>query len=242
MTASRPGRRVVLLDLDGTLTASHPGIIACVRKTFEELGHPVPDEAELRRFIGPSIGESLRRNHVPEDEIEEGIRIYRHYYSDVPAFDDPNQPGGKVPGRLVNTVFPGIPDQLRMLRADGCFLAVATCKPEYQALPVCDHFGLTDLVDGVYGASKDSSRLDKEDVIAWAFSHIGFNSDDGDRALMVGDRWTDAEGAAKMGLDCLGCGWGYADEGELLDHGCYRIIDRVDLLSGAVEEYFEGRG
>ena len=61
--------KVVLLDLDGTLTKSDGGIIASVVKTFEELGRPVPDDAELHRFIGPAIIESLRRNHVPEDEL-----------------------------------------------------------------------------------------------------------------------------------------------------------------------------
>lgn len=44
--------KVVLLDLDGTLTKSDGGIIASVVKTFEELGRPVPDDAELHRFIG----------------------------------------------------------------------------------------------------------------------------------------------------------------------------------------------
>ena len=47
--------KVVLLDLDGTLTKSDGGIIASVVKTFEELGRPVPDDAELHRFIGPAI-------------------------------------------------------------------------------------------------------------------------------------------------------------------------------------------
>ena len=46
--------KVVLLDLDGTLTKSDGGIIASVVKTFEELGRPVPDDAELHRFIGPA--------------------------------------------------------------------------------------------------------------------------------------------------------------------------------------------
>ena len=41
--------KVVLLDLDGTLTKSDGGIIASVVKTFEELGRPVPDDAELNR-------------------------------------------------------------------------------------------------------------------------------------------------------------------------------------------------
>ena len=111
--------KVVLLDLDGTLTKSDGGIIGSVIKTFEEIGRPVPDAAELRRFIGPAIIESLRRNHVPAEDLDRAVDIYRSYYGDRAVFDDPNEPGNKVPGRLVNVVFPGIREQLLKLHADG---------------------------------------------------------------------------------------------------------------------------
>lgn len=45
---TRQSKKVVLLDLDGTLTKSDPGIIGCVVKVFEELGYPVPDNEELQ--------------------------------------------------------------------------------------------------------------------------------------------------------------------------------------------------
>lgn len=112
-------KKVVLLDLDGTLTKSDPGIIGCVVKAFEEMGYPVPDDAELHRFIGPAISESMQRNGIPDDKLDEGVRIYRKYYADEAVFDDPNNPGQKVPGRLNNTIYQGIPEQLAKLRADG---------------------------------------------------------------------------------------------------------------------------
>ena len=55
-------KKVVLLDLDGTLTKSDPGIIGCVVKAFEEMGYPVPDDAELHRFIGPAIDATQRHS------------------------------------------------------------------------------------------------------------------------------------------------------------------------------------
>lgn len=232
-------RNVVLLDLDGTLTDSAPGIYLSVIETFKYLGMPVPDKAELQRFVGPAIIESLRRNHVPAQRLDEAVEVYRDYYANHDIFDDPNNPGGpKVPGRYVNMLFDGIADQLKGLLADGYYLAVATCKPEYQAKPICERFGVTPLVSGIYGASRDNSRLDKDQVIRYCFEHIGFDAEAGDRALMVGDRWTDADGAIACGLDCLGCGWGYAEPGELTGHGCYRIINDVSELRGAVNEYF----
>ena len=126
-------KKVVLLDLDGTLTKSDPGIIGCVVKAFEEMGYPVPDDAELHRFIGPAISESMQRNGIPDDKLDEGVRIYRKYYADEAVFDDPNNPGQKVPGRLNNTIYQGIPEQLAKLRADGYYLAIASCKPQTNA-------------------------------------------------------------------------------------------------------------
>lgn len=162
-------KKVVLLDLDGTLTKSDPGIIGCVVKAFEEMGYPVPDDAELHRFIGPAISESMQRNGIPDDKLDEGVRIYRKYYADEAVFDDPNNPGQKVPGRLNNTIYQGIPEQLAKLRADGYYLAIASCKPQYQCIPICEHFHLDTMVDGIYGASEDNSRLDKDQAIRLGF-------------------------------------------------------------------------
>ena len=115
---------------------------------------------------------------------------------------------------------------------------IASCKPQYQCIPICEHFHLDTMVNGIYGASEDNSRLDKDQVIQWAFDHIGFDEAAGDKALMVGDRWTDADGAKACGLDYLGCGWGYAEPGELKEHGAYKVIDSVSELAQTIEDYF----
>lgn len=233
-----PGRKIVLLDLDGTLTASDPGIIGCVRYIFTELNEPMPSEAALRGFIGPSIAHSLRVNGVKEEFIDQGIAIYRKYYNDLPVFDDPNHPGRKVVGRLCSEIYPGIPQQLTKLRSLGYHLSVASCKPEYQAKSVCEYFGLQEYLDDIFGASQDGSRTNKDQVIQYGFDRLAFNPNRGDRALMVGDRWTDVDGAQAEGIDCLGCGWGYAEPDELLSHGAYRVIDEISQLADAIKEYF----
>mgnify|MGYP000727210996 CR=1 FL=1 len=195
--------------------------------------------AELRRFIGPAIIESLRRNHVPAEDLDRAVDIYRSYYGDRAVFDDPNEPGNKVPGRLVNVVFPGIREQLLKLHADGYYLALASCKPEYQCMPICDHFHLTELLDGIYGASKDNSRLDKDQVIRYCFDKIGFDAAAGDRAVMIGDRYTDIDGAHACNLDAIGCRWGYAPAGEMEEHGAYEILEKPEQIEEAVNRYFQ---
>ena len=200
-------KKVVLLDLDGTLTKSDPGIIGCVVKVFEELGYPVPDDEELQRFIGPAIVESLQRNNIPDDLLDEGIAIYRRYYAQEAVFDDPNNPGQKVPGRLNNTIYDGIPEQLAKLRADGYYLAIASCKPQYQCIPICEHFHLDTMVNGIYGASEDNSRLDKDQVIQWRSTTLGLTKPLAIRrswSVTVGPMLTEPKRAVWIAWDAAG--------------------------------------
>ena len=127
-------KKVVLLDLDGTLTKSDPGIIGCVVKAFQEMGYPVPDADELQRFIGPAISESMQRNGVPDDELDKAVTVYRKYYADEAVFDDPNNPGQKVPGRLNNTIYKGIPEQLARLRISSDYRQLQAAVPVHSDL------------------------------------------------------------------------------------------------------------
>ena len=76
-------------------------------------------------------------------------------------------------------------------------------------------------------------------MIRYCFDKIGFDADAGDKALMIGDRYTDIDGARACGLDTIGCHWGYAPAGEMEEHGDYEIIETVDQLEDAVNRYLQ---
>lgn len=232
-------REIVLLDLDGTLTRSDPGILASVRYAYRHNNIPVPDDRTLNSFIGPAIMSSMQRCGVTKDQLPAMIASYRDAYSNKKVFDDPVNPGQKVPGMYLNSVYDGIPEALKQLHADGFELYVCTAKPEYQAKPICDRFGLTELTSGIYGASQDNTRIDKDQVVAYALEQIHYDPSAGRLAVMVGDRWTDVEGARKGGhLDTIGARWGYADPGELEQHGAVSIAETTADLDSAVKDYF----
>lgn len=235
--AAHSARKVVLLDLDGTLTQSDEGIQTCVKRAYDIMGYPRPTQRQLDTFIGPPIQESMARYGVPENMLDRGIELYREGYN-TPLFPDPLHPGQKVPGMYLNKVYDGIDGALDKLRSAGYFLAVATCKPEPQAKSIIEYFGLAGKLDGTWGASLDNSRLHKDQVIRHCFDSIGFDAAAGDRAVMVGDRWTDADGAHAMGLDCIGCEWGYAEPGELADHGVTVFAGHPSDLPRVIDGYF----
>lgn len=212
---------LVLLDLDGTLMDSAPGIVASVAHTYRTLGLPVPDAATLRSFVGPPITDSFVGHGVPVERLHEAVEAYRADYS---------------AGRLFEArVFPHVPEALAALRAAGCTLAVATSKPTVYARPVCERFGLTPLVDLVQGAPIDESTSTKAMVIAEALAGLGPSRVPAPSAtVMVGDRSHDVRGAAEHAIATVGVAWGYAAPGELVDAGAVAVVEDVDALVVAV--------
>ena len=213
---------LVLLDLDGTLTDSAPGIIASARAAYAAIGLPAPDGKTLRTFVGPPIVDSFLAHGVPAERIPDAIVRYRRFFAAGGMFD--------------NAVFEGVPQVLRQLRDAGVTLLVATSKPTVYARPIADHFGLTALLDGVFGAPPDDVPSSKATVIAEALASLGPGGFDPARTLMVGDREHDVLGARAHGIDTLGAGWGYARPGELAGAGAATVLaEPADLLAAAAD-------
>ncbi len=212
---------LVLLDLDGTLTDSAPGIVASARSAYAALGLVAPDDATLRSFVGPPIVGSFLAHGVPGDAIREAVAAYRAAFAAGGMWD--------------NAVFDGIPQALATLRAAGVTMLVATSKPAVFARPITERFGLAALVDGVFGAPPDDVPSSKATVVGEALASLaGRGGHDPARTLMVGDREHDVRGAAAHGIDTLGVAWGYAAPGELAQAGALGIVGRTDELADAV--------
>lgn len=218
MTAASDRPPLVLLDLDGTLTDSAPGITRSVRAAFADLGLPQPAPEAIHTFVGPPLPVSMLAHGVPADRVAEAIAAYRAEF--------------EAGGMWESHPFPGIEGQLRRLRETGCTLAIATSKPEVYARPICARWDLDELVDGVYGAPLDHVPSTKATVIAHALAELGDRVPPVERIVMVGDRHHDVEGAAEHGISCLGVAWGYGEPGELDD--AVAIVPTVDHLAEMV--------
>lgn len=232
------GRRIVLLDLDGTLTKSDPGILASIRYACKAMDFPIPSQEALMRFVGPPIAESMKLNGMADADLPRAVAAYRKAYA-TPVFPDPENEGKLIPGMYINSVYNGIFEALDKLWAQGYVLAIATAKPEPQAIPVCDYLGVTSHVDEIFGASLDASRVHKVDVIRYAFENLHFAPSQGDRAVMVGDRWTDVDGARDAGVETIGVRWGYAEPGELEKYGAVDYAEKTSDLPSVINKYFE---
>ena len=159
---------------------------------------------------------------MTEEEARLSTAKYRERFKDTGIYE--------------NKVYPGVPEMLARLKANGFTLAVATSKPVEFAHRVTDYFNLTQYFTYITGPDFNSSLPTKADVIADALKNFGLAGAAKAQALMIGDRSQDITGAKKCGLKTIGVRYGYAAPGELEEAGadfiCAAPQDVVKLICG----------
>ncbi|AXG81868.1 HAD hydrolase-like protein [Streptomyces paludis] len=191
----------VLLDLDGTLVDSAPGITASAAAALRGVGAAVPAPAVLRGFVGPPMYESFRRTlGLDEETALRALTAYRERYAAAGALD--------------SALYDGVPEMLDALSAAGLPLAVATSKVEDQAVRITRHYGLDTRLVTVCGISDAAGRTTKRQVIRECVARLRAHGADVGAPLMVGDRSYDMESAAAEGVPAVHVRWGYGDASE----------------------------
>lgn len=130
-------------------------------------------------------------------------------------------------GMFQNKVYLGIPEGLRALRDAGWRLSVVTSKPHAFAVPILDHFALSQYFASVYGSELSGERSDKGALIAHALANEGIAAE---QAIMIGDRALDILGARANGVPSRGVLWGYGARRELVDARADGLYETVSEL------------
>ncbi|HPE95364.1 MAG TPA: HAD family hydrolase [Bacillota bacterium] len=199
----------ILIDLDGTITDSFPGIAASFAYALEKFGIHVSDVSQLRRCVGPPIIESFMTFYgMDEAHANDAVAKYREYYTDRGIFE--------------NSVYAGVPEMLRELHESGLKTYLATSKPRPFAERIISHFGLDGYFTFISGSEFDGTRSEKYQVIAYLLTRFAIPHEN---ALMVGDRMHDVDGANQCMIDCASVLYGYGTRNELLEHGAKYICE-----------------
>src|ERR1700680_1559055 len=92
----------VLLDLDGTLIDSQPGILASCLAALRALGHEPNEILAIKRVIGPPLEDVIQFWLQPygDDRIAEAVLAFRQHYGES--------------GLLGSEPYPGIGNSLRV--------------------------------------------------------------------------------------------------------------------------------
>ena len=204
-----------LFDLDGTLTDPGEGITRSVAYALSFFGIEVKDRTALYPFIGPPLVDSFSTFYgFSPEQARQAVERYREYFSRQGIFE--------------NELYPGIKELLEDLKRHGVRILLASSKPELYARKILEHFQLLPFFDFVAAATMDDTRSKKTDVVRYALESCGISPD---RAVMIGDRHHDIEGAKDNALESIGVLWGYGSREELSTAGATRLAESVPQLA-----------
>ena len=209
----------VLLDLDGTLINSLPGILASCQAALRALGHE-PDKAlDIRRAIGPPLEEIMQGllRSYGDDRVDEAVAAYRRHYGET--------------GFLGSEPYPGIGSSLDEMKQAGLQVYLATSKRVTFASRILDHLEFAPFFDGIHDSVPGGALGHKPELLAHVLSEHAISPA---RSVMVGDRRHDIAGAHAVGMRGLGVLWGYGSREELETAGADRLVDSSTDLARTV--------
>ena len=199
----------VLLDLDGTLVDSEPGILSSCRAALFALGHDPDPSLDLSAVIGPPIEDVMRVLLAPygDDRISEAVTAYRADYGQHGLFN--------------SRPYSGVAKALADLRDAGAKLILATSKRREFAERILAHIGFDALFTAVHGSEPGGAIDHKPELIAHIIARHALAPRHG---LMVGDRRFDIAGAHANRMRALGVLWGYGTRDELEGAGADGLV------------------
>jgi len=109
---------LVVLDLDGTLIDSAPGIVEGLRLALKSDDEAAVSEETMRSWIGPPVADTLQRElgHRGEAVVTRGNRAFRDYFNEE--------------GCWRTSLYVGVAEALEEMAGLDAALMVVTHKPE----------------------------------------------------------------------------------------------------------------
>ncbi|MCL2062629.1 MAG: HAD hydrolase-like protein [Firmicutes bacterium] len=189
----------VIFDADGTLLDTLPGICAGFNYALKKLGRQEVTPAQVKPFMGPPLYYTCTASlGFSASEAEKAVQYYREFYWDK--------------GYKMCEFFPGIPELLKQLHANGKILCVATNKPQIFIDKILIEKGVHGLFTRVCGPDVSETSADKTPLVKKAAAAGG------KKAVMVGDRYVDITAAKNAAIASIGVLWGSAEDEEFIQY------------------------
>ena len=207
-------RKIAVFDCDGTLIDGQASICDAMEAAFGAARLPVPDRNAVRRAVGLSLPQAVRRL-LPDHDAALHARVVEAYKL---AFR-----GARSDGSLSQPLFEGIADVLAALADAGWQLGVATGMSDRGLAHCLASHALTDRFVTTQTADRHPSKPHPA-MLEAALFEAGFDAGRGasgraDEAVMIGDTSYDMLMASSAGVRAIGVAWGYHAPEELVAAG-----------------------
>jgi len=186
-----PALKTVLFDLDGTLIDSIRLILDSYHHTLEVHGLPARSDKEWLDGIGTPLRVQFAEWAHDEAQMEAMIATYRDY--NIHHHDS----------RV--TVYPGVVEMVRAVRATGCRTGLVTSKNRVGAFRGLRLAGLEEAMDVVIGADDVTNPKPHREPVDLAVTHLAA---DPRTTVYVGDSIHDMHSGRSAGVRTAAVLWG----------------------------------
>ena len=203
--------KAAIFDLDGTLLDTLADLAGAANSMLHESGFPTHPDSAYVNFIGNGMAMLVTRA-LPEyarDEatVERCTDRYRELYKQ--GWNKETEP------------YPGIPEALDQLEADGWSLGVVSNKPHDFTKLCIDHF-FPGRFPCILGQRDHVPRKPDPAGLLEAAEMIGVSPE---RSVYVGDSGVDVKTALAAGTECIAVTWGFRTKEDLAEAGATMFAD-----------------
>ncbi|NUO45273.1 MAG: HAD family hydrolase [Streptomyces sp.] len=212
----------VLFDLDGTLLDTPGAIAGVLARVLELTGRPDVPTDRIRATVGKPLGAVFAElTGLPEEhpDVTAAVALFRELFRE------------EVVPKAADLVFPGIPELLGRLRAEGRRTAICTSKIRASALELLEPAGLLDAFDAVVCHGMAPRGKPHPDLALLAARSVDVAPG---RSVVVGDAVDDMRMAAAAGIPAIGVTYGVATRQQLTEAGAGPVADTVEELTRAL--------
>lgn len=209
----------VIFDLDGTLLDTLEDLKDSTNYAMRVFHFPERTLDEVRAFVGNGLGMLIRRASpagTDEETLSRALAVMKSHYAK-------NYHNKTVP-------YPGIPELLQHLKADGYPMAIVSNKADL-VVRLLRELYFRDLIPVAVGETENISRKPAPDMVYEGMRRLGVEDHP---AVYIGDSDVDIQTAANAGLPCLSVSWGFRSRERLKAAGASYIIDTPDELFAAI--------
>lgn len=209
--------RLAVFDCDGTLIDGQASICRAMDAAFAEVALPAPDRHLIRRMVGLSLPQAIRKlaPDVDPDLQAELVEAYKRAFR-----------AQREAGELSQPLFDGILSLLDALHSAGWRLAVATGMSRRGLDHCLAAHGLARLFVSLQTADEHPSKPHPAMLEAALSEAMA----DPREAVMIGDTAYDMQMARDAGIRAIGVEWGYHAPPELRAAGAEWVAASPAML------------
>ncbi|MBC7778686.1 MAG: phosphoglycolate phosphatase [Proteobacteria bacterium] len=213
--------RAVLIDLDGTMVDSVPGLSEAARRMMLELGLPPLPQSQVEKYVGKGIGKLVERVLAGQLDATPGsaadaaafaraLEIYERHYLDTVAWNC--------------DIYPGVIDGLDAFVGRGLPLGCVTNKSLRFAKVLLARMELDRYFPVLVAGDTLPVKKPDPGPLLHAAKMIGV---DPVTMVMIGDSANDVLAARRAGCPVICVSYGYREGADLPSLKADAIVDRL---------------